>query len=137
MFWTCMNRDHADTGTVTWEGEVARCDVCGLTSDATRRWLGLVREDERQRIVAFLMGLPEGWSTVEAAHNIAAGQAGHSPAVAAVTVPVEDLTAVLKVAVTFLELGVAEEFYTTEEANEHWAALSWLAARVADEAPTP
>ena len=32
QFWTCLNPDHR---TVTWVGDVASCDTCGLTSAMT------------------------------------------------------------------------------------------------------
>jgi hypothetical protein len=158
MFWMCMNRDHADTGTVTWEGEVARCGVCGLTSDMTRRWLTLVREDERQRVVHYLAGLAaldaEGYAvdlvaflsrnemrghpsllgTLEAlAHEVGEGKHGHPPAAEAVTLPLGDVRAVLEVAAQFLELDVSDEFFPGEENRERWRALERLQARVAEE----
>jgi hypothetical protein len=40
QFWTCLNHDHKF---VTWTGDVARCDDCGLTSEMTNEWMRLVR----------------------------------------------------------------------------------------------
>lgn len=34
-FWKCLNPDH---GTVRWDGDVAVCTDCGLTSEMTRRY---------------------------------------------------------------------------------------------------
>ncbi|GAA4209560.1 hypothetical protein GCM10022252_76260 [Streptosporangium oxazolinicum] len=55
QFWTCLNRDHK---TVTWQGDIASCGECGLTSDMTRRRDKLVAErvraDERTHIAAMV-----------------------------------------------------------------------------------
>ncbi|MFI7113986.1 hypothetical protein ACIBK9_47250 [Nonomuraea sp. NPDC050227] len=45
-FWTCLNKAHKD---VTWNGDVASCDTCGLTSTMKDAWTKLVREHERKR----------------------------------------------------------------------------------------
>lgn len=46
-FWTCLNRAHE---TVTWDGDVASCDTCGLTSQMTQRRAALIRADERRKV---------------------------------------------------------------------------------------
>ena len=47
MFWTCLNKDHKH---VTWTGDVATCDTCGLTSEMTARFARGVQKWERERI---------------------------------------------------------------------------------------
>lgn len=39
-FWICINREHKN---VTWDGDVATCPDCGLTSEMTKRYAALVR----------------------------------------------------------------------------------------------
>lgn len=46
-FWTCINKAHRY---VTWNGDVASCDTCGLTSEMTRKRDVLVRADERCKV---------------------------------------------------------------------------------------
>ena len=48
-FWTCLNPAH---NTVTWNGDVASCNTCGLTSEHTIEFAERVRENERKRLVA-------------------------------------------------------------------------------------
>ncbi|TMS00151.1 hypothetical protein [Nonomuraea basaltis] len=45
-FWTCINKTHKY---VTWTGDVASCDTCGLTSEMTGKRDVLVRADERRK----------------------------------------------------------------------------------------
>lgn len=47
MFWTCLNHDHKN---VTWYGNVAKCDTCGLTSEMTNGWLRTAKEVARAEI---------------------------------------------------------------------------------------
>jgi len=49
MFWTCLNEDHKY---VTWTGDVATCDTCGLTSEMTARFARDVQRWERERIAS-------------------------------------------------------------------------------------
>lgn len=46
-FWMCINRDHKS---VTWEGDVATCPDCGITSDMTRAYAQRVRARCREEI---------------------------------------------------------------------------------------
>ena len=46
MSWTCLNKDHKH---VTWTGDVATCDTCGLTSEMTARFARAVQAYERER----------------------------------------------------------------------------------------
>ena len=39
-FWMCINREHK---TVTWDGNVARCPDCGVTSEMTKRYAAVLR----------------------------------------------------------------------------------------------
>ena len=47
-FWTCPNKDHSR---VTWTGDVASCDSCGMTSVMTARLIRAAAAYERERIV--------------------------------------------------------------------------------------
>ncbi|MDP4501034.1 hypothetical protein [Nonomuraea turcica] len=57
QFWTCPNPAHR---TVTWHGDVATCDQCGLTSTMTRRKYAVVREVEQKRIGKLLRRVAAG-----------------------------------------------------------------------------
>lgn len=48
QFWTCLNRDHQ---TVTWNGDVASCDTCGLTSEMTQRFIGSIRRHTAEHLL--------------------------------------------------------------------------------------
>ncbi|MEV8638952.1 hypothetical protein AB0395_45590 [Streptosporangium sp. NPDC051023] len=55
-FWACLNKAHKD---VTWTGDVASCDTCGLTSEMTGRYRELVRQHERREVVRQIRALTE------------------------------------------------------------------------------
>lgn len=46
-FWMCINPDHRS---VVWDGDVATCLDCGVTSDMTARYAKVVRGHERSLI---------------------------------------------------------------------------------------
>lgn len=46
QFWTCLNKAHR---TVTWNGDVATCGTCGLTSEMTRRYANDVARYVREK----------------------------------------------------------------------------------------
>jgi hypothetical protein len=77
LFWTCLNKDHKH---VTWTGDVATCDTCGLTSEMTARFAREVQEYERERIYTELgnehhvIFTEDGW-TVE--HSVECRLSGH------------------------------------------------------------
>lgn len=47
VFWTCLQPDHLD---VDWEGDIATCRTCGLTSQMTRLYVDAVRRSEQRRL---------------------------------------------------------------------------------------
>lgn len=47
QFWTCPNEAH---GRVTWTGDAAVCDTCGMTSEMTGRLIRAAAAYERERI---------------------------------------------------------------------------------------
>ena len=49
QFWACPNEDHKR---VTWTGDVAACDSCGMTSEMTARLIRAAVAYERERIMA-------------------------------------------------------------------------------------
>jgi hypothetical protein len=51
QFWTCPNEDHKH---VTWTGDVAACDTCGMTSEMTGRLIRAAAAYERERLYAEL-----------------------------------------------------------------------------------
>ena len=55
-FWTCLNKTHKD---VTWNGDVASCDTCGLTSTMKDAWTRLVRTDERRKVADEIRALAD------------------------------------------------------------------------------
>ncbi|SFK92246.1 hypothetical protein SAMN05216275_14144 [Streptosporangium canum] len=55
-FWTCLNQAHK---AVTWTGDLASCDTCGLTSEMTSRYRELVRQHERREITRHIRAIPE------------------------------------------------------------------------------
>ena len=57
QFWICLNDSHR---TVTWTGNVASCDTCGLTSEMTARFATDVRDYERERIGTLLKRAADG-----------------------------------------------------------------------------
>ena len=48
QFWTCPNDEHR---MVTWTGDVASCDSCGMTSEMTARLIRAAVAYERERII--------------------------------------------------------------------------------------
>jgi hypothetical protein len=48
QFWMCLNRDHQ---TVTWSGDVASCDTCGLTSEMTQRFTRSIRTHMAEHVL--------------------------------------------------------------------------------------
>lgn len=47
-FWTCLNSDH---DAVTWNGDIATCDTCGLTSEMTQRFTRSVRTHMAEHVL--------------------------------------------------------------------------------------
>lgn len=47
QFWTCPNEDHKH---VTWTGDIAACDTCGITSAMTGRLIRAAVAYERERL---------------------------------------------------------------------------------------
>jgi hypothetical protein len=47
QFWRCLNPGHKD---VTWDGDVAECDHCGLTSQMTTEYAARVRAHAAEQI---------------------------------------------------------------------------------------
>lgn len=48
-FWMCINRDHQS---VTWDGDVATCPDCGVTSEMTKAYGRRVREQVAKELEA-------------------------------------------------------------------------------------
>lgn len=46
-FWMCINRAHKN---VVWDGDVAKCPDCGVTSEMTTRYAARVREQVAREI---------------------------------------------------------------------------------------
>lgn len=74
-FWTCLNKAHRY---VTWNGDVASCDTCGLTSEMTAKRDSLVREHERRKVAGRIAAAIEAVDPVEWA--LAGQHAGHDAA---------------------------------------------------------
>jgi hypothetical protein len=60
LFWTCLNEEHKR---VTWTGDVAACDTCGLTSEMTARFARGVQAYERERIVTLARECGAGYTS--------------------------------------------------------------------------
>jgi len=54
LFWVCPVTGHE---AVVWEGAIARCEICGLTSAATDELVSRGQADQRQRDILILRGL--------------------------------------------------------------------------------
>lgn len=64
QFWACLNKEHR---TVTWNGDVATCDTCGLTSEMTRRYANDVARYVREKA--------GDWAAAREAIDISIGRA--------------------------------------------------------------
>ncbi len=62
QFWMCINPAH---GSVTWEGDVATCPDCGVTSEMTKAYAKRVREQFAEELVQELADTERMWSDAE------------------------------------------------------------------------